>query len=162
MNVCDAVWYDMLYDVWHMTYNIIWYYMLWYMIWCHIIWSDMIWYDTVWSMTLDCRLAQAQLWCTTERRSALRLVSLSASRGRSHGSWAPLKLGKLLSHSAVWETTSLHLATTWGQQSASRLGGDLRSLRTPSPPTKSLGFRGFDSSKLLILKGGNHHVRIIL
>ena len=27
--------------------------------------------------------------------------------------------------------------------------------RTPSPPTKSLGFRGFDSSKLLILKGGN-------
>ena len=33
---------------------------------------------------------------------------------------------------------------------------------TPSPPTKSLGFRGFDSSKLLILKGGNSHVRIIL
>ena len=33
---------------------------------------------------------------------------------------------------------------------------------TPSPPTKSLGFGGFDSSKLLILKGGNSHVRIIL
>ena len=33
---------------------------------------------------------------------------------------------------------------------------------TPSPPTKSLGFRGFDSSKLLILKGGNSHVRMIL
>ena len=33
---------------------------------------------------------------------------------------------------------------------------------TPSPPIKSLGFRGFDSSKLLILKGGNSHVRIIL
>ena len=32
---------------------------------------------------------------------------------------------------------------------------------TPSPPTKSLDFRGFDSSKLLILKGGNSHVRII-
>ena len=32
---------------------------------------------------------------------------------------------------------------------------------TPSPPTKSLGFRGFDSSKLLILKGGNSHVRMI-
>ena len=30
---------------------------------------------------------------------------------------------------------------------------------TPSPPTKSLGFRGFDSSKLLILRGGNSHVR---
>ena len=30
---------------------------------------------------------------------------------------------------------------------------------TPSPPTKILDFRGFDSSKLLILKGGNSHVR---
>ena len=28
---------------------------------------------------------------------------------------------------------------------------------TLSPPTKSLGFRGFDSSKLLILKGENSH-----
>ena len=27
-----------------------------------------------------------------------------------------------------------------------------------NPPTKSLDFRGFDSSKLLILKGGNSHV----
>ena len=25
---------------------------------------------------------------------------------------------------------------------------------TPSPPTKSLDFRGFDSSRLLILRGG--------
>ena len=33
---------------------------------------------------------------------------------------------------------------------------------TPSPPIKSLGFRGFNSSKLLILKGGNFHVRMIL
>ena len=33
--------------------------------------------------------------------------------------------------------------------------------RTPGPPTKSLDFRGFDSSKLLILRGGNSHVRII-
>ena len=30
---------------------------------------------------------------------------------------------------------------------------------TPSPPTKSLGFRGFDSSRLLIIRGGNSHVR---
>ena len=30
---------------------------------------------------------------------------------------------------------------------------------TPSPPVKSLGFRGFDSSRLLILRGGNSHVR---
>ena len=30
---------------------------------------------------------------------------------------------------------------------------------TPSPPTKSFDFRGFDSSKLSILKGGNSHVR---
>ena len=34
-------------------------------------------------------------------------------------------------------------------------------LGTPSPPTKSFDFRGFDSSKLLILKGGNSHVRWI-
>ena len=34
--------------------------------------------------------------------------------------------------------------------------------RTPSPPTKSCDFRRFDSSKLLILKGGNSHVRWIL
>ena len=33
---------------------------------------------------------------------------------------------------------------------------------TPSPPTKSLDFRGCDSSRLLILRGGNSHVRIIL
>ena len=37
-----------------------------------------------------------------------------------------------------------------------------RSLRTSSPPTKSFDFRGFDSSKLLIIRGGNSHVRIIL
>ena len=30
---------------------------------------------------------------------------------------------------------------------------------TPSPPTKSFDFRGFDSSRLLILRGGNSHVR---
>ena len=33
---------------------------------------------------------------------------------------------------------------------------------TPSPPTKSSGFRGFDSSRLLILRGGNYHVCTIL
>ena len=32
---------------------------------------------------------------------------------------------------------------------------------TASPPTKSLGFEGFDSSRLLILRGGNSHVRRI-
>ena len=32
-------------------------------------------------------------------------------------------------------------------------------LDTPSPPTESFDFRGFDSSKLLILKGANSHVR---
>ena len=34
---------------------------------------------------------------------------------------------------------------------------------TPSPPTKSLGLEGFDSNKLLILRGGgNYHIRIIV
>ena len=28
----------------------------------------------------------------------------------------------------------------------------------PSPPTKSFDFRGLDSSRLLILKGGSSHV----
>ena len=30
---------------------------------------------------------------------------------------------------------------------------------TPRPPTKSSRFGGFDSSRLLILRGGNSHVR---
>ena len=33
---------------------------------------------------------------------------------------------------------------------------------TPSPPTKSFDFGGFGSSRLLILRGGNSHVRIIV
>ena len=33
---------------------------------------------------------------------------------------------------------------------------------TPSPPIKSLDFREFDSSRLLIIRGGNSHVRWIL
>ena len=37
-----------------------------------------------------------------------------------------------------------------------RVGCDIH---TPSPPIKSLDFRGFDSSRLLILRGGNSHVR---
>ena len=34
-----------------------------------------------------------------------------------------------------------------------------RGLIMPSPPIKSLDFRGFDSSRLLILRVGNSHVR---
>ena len=33
---------------------------------------------------------------------------------------------------------------------------------TPSSPTKSSGFRGFDSNKLLIIRGGNYHIHIIV
>ena len=36
---------------------------------------------------------------------------------------------------------------------------DTAMLHTASPPTKSLDFGGFDSSKLLIPSGGNSHVR---
>ena len=43
-----------------------------------------------------------------------------------------------------------------------RAGETLRILITPSPPTKSFDFRGFDSSRRLILRGGSSHVRIIL
>ena len=31
-----------------------------------------------------------------------------------------------------------------------------------SPPIKSLDSRGFDSNKLLILRGGNYHIHIIV
>ena len=33
---------------------------------------------------------------------------------------------------------------------------------TPGPPTKSFDFGGFDSSKLLIIKGGNYHIHVIV
>ena len=39
---------------------------------------------------------------------------------------------------------------------------ELQVVRTPSPPTKSLDFRGFDSSRFLILRGGNSHVHMIV
>ena len=35
------------------------------------------------------------------------------------------------------------------------------SATTPSPPIESLGFRGFDSSRLLVIFGGNYHIRRI-
>ena len=37
--------------------------------------------------------------------------------------------------------------------------GDGKHRSTPCPPIKSSDFRGFDSSRLLILRGGNSHVR---
>ena len=40
--------------------------------------------------------------------------------------------------------------------------GGVNSGETSSPPTKSSGFEGFDSSRLLILRDGNSHVRRIL
>ena len=48
------------------------------------------------------------------------------------------------------------------EQNGGGRGGSGFRLITPSPPTKSFDFRGFDSSKLLMLKGGNSHVRGIL
>ena len=45
--------------------------------------------------------------------------------------------------------------------SVSRRDTQEAKLGTPSPPTKSLDFRGFDSSRLLIPRGGNSHVRRI-
>ena len=38
---------------------------------------------------------------------------------------------------------------------------NIKNMITPSPPIKSFDFRGFDSSKLLILRGGNSHVHRI-
>ena len=62
---CDTIWYDdMIYDIWHMTYDVMWYDtirfmirydtiwhdMTWHdMIWYDMIWYDMIWYDMIWA-----------------------------------------------------------------------------------------------------------------
>ena len=54
------------------------------------------------------------------------------------------------------QTCKLSMSDVQSRQYAASLDN------TPSPPTKSAGFRGFDSSRLLILKGGNSHVRRIL
>ena len=62
----------------------------------------------------------------------------------------------------------IHLMYYYSPEGALTVGARARPkgeppwMGTPSPPTKSLGFRGFDSSKLFILKGGNSHVRRIL
>ena len=49
--------------------------------------------------------------------------------------------------------------TTRARRSWADADASSRGICTPSPPTKSLGFSGFDSSRLLILRGGNSHVR---
>ena len=48
------------------------------------------------------------------------------------------------------------------EQKRGTISSNSRSQAVPSPPTKSLGFEGLDSSKLLILKGGNSYARRIL
>ena len=47
------------------------------------------------------------------------------------------------------------------EQVLSKIIRNERSWSTPSLPTKSLDFRRFDSSRLLILRGGNYHVRTV-
>ena len=77
-------------------------------------------------------------------------------------------ISRLLSdiqHSTLNTHTHTHLITlsySWCARPSMSLLSTYSNRHTPSPPTKSFDFRGFDSSKLLILKGGNSHVRIIL
>ena len=54
------------------------------------------------------------------------------------------------------------LAKAWREGLESRSHCFCLSRPTPSPPTKSLGFEGFDSSKLLNLRGANYHIHIIV
>ena len=49
----------------------------------------------------------------------------------------------------------------YDRHEADALSNNSNVTSTPSPPTKSFDSRGFDSSKLLIIRGGNSHVRII-
>ena len=64
---------------------------------------------------------------------------------------------------SITSTTIIIVTFGRGDLSFCPLGGLTRAQEcTPSPPTKSLDFGGFDSSRLLILRGGNSHVRIIL
>ena len=67
----------------------------------------------------------------------------------------------LASHAAKgWELSCpLLLSSLWLLLSLLLLLALLPLVNAPSPPTKSLGFGGFDLSRLLILKGGNSHVR---
>ena len=50
-----------------------------------------------------------------------------------------------------------HVCRVSGAVHLADVGVEIRA--TASPPTKGLDFGGFDSSNLLILKGGNAHVR---
>ena len=76
------------------------------------------------------------------------------SRAGQHGSLQEVTVGANRKHGVASthldDGTSV-LSDCWRSRAA-----------TPSPPTKSSGFRGFDSSRLLILKGGNSHVREIV
>ena len=62
----------------------------------------------------------------------------------------------------VYDNTSNSISITNEHSNDDGNANSSHSSNTASPPTKSLGFRGFSSSKLLILKGGNSHVRRIL
>ena len=77
------------------------------------------------------------------------IISSSSSSGSSSSS----------SSSSVREGLSPHGA---GRQLQGRVPREVVSIATtPSPPIKSLDFIGFDSSELLILRGGNSHVHRI-
>ena len=106
-----------------------------------------------------------------------------AREQRDHGAWG-LEAGSGILQTARWQSTVETLVVTfdisfechvWNQSVRSPCQCPVSCFKsqskkstpnfctasrdTPSPPIKSLDFRGFDSSRLSILRGGNSHVR---
>ena len=65
----------------------------------------------------------------------------------------------ILYTSLLYDTTPIHCTTLPLHPPVMNTQLSGARAHTPSPPIKSWDFRGFDSSKLLILKGGDSHVR---
>ena len=69
--------------------------------------------------------------------------------------------GSGVAHACPYVAGGMHLEASHRATIASVCAVGV-AMRTPSPPIESLDFRGFDSSRLLILRGGNSHVGRIL
>ena len=88
--------------------------------------------------------------CIQLLQACLQTVSCRSRKGRSPFRSLPAARPDSLSRRPVQR---LLLTIVRGWRNA---------VGTPSPPTKSFDFRGFGSSRLLILRVGNSHIRIIL
>ena len=106
--------------------------------------TSVLYWDGVGSDRLR-RGGRAAAICSGERVSESRLLRVELPGG------AACTLGGFL---APWKWDPDRVRPRKMQDLSTRSG------LTPSPPTKTLDFGGFDSSKLLFLRGGNSHVEI--